>query len=240
MLIRIPQDDMHNDPRLPHLTVLFADDDEDIRALVEASVAGDDGITLLLCQRAEEALDVLQRESVDLIVADLNMPGMGGLGMIERLQGKQHPPVIITTAHPDALLPGSIDPPPAAVLAKPYDAPGLAKRLRQMHADCTRDSAESALRRMSERFKRELPSTLAELKKELRAHSETGVLLPDSVPATLREISAAATMYGLTGIAERAQALRTRLKSWPEEKSPGASADGVSPIEAALDEIAKT
>ncbi|MGB0723647.1 MAG: response regulator [Gammaproteobacteria bacterium] len=197
------------------LHVLFADDDEDIRALVEVSLDSAPGIDLTLCRSAEEALERLCGQHVDLIVADLNMPGMGGLGLVDALHGRSRPPIIITTAHPDALAPGSIDPPPDAVLAKPYDAPNLAKQLRQMHTDITRQAAEHVLGELGDRFKRELPSTLAALKVLVRTHQQRGAPLPASVMTSLREITAAATMYGLSEIAQRSRTLHSQLRANP-------------------------
>jgi DNA-binding LytR/AlgR family response regulator len=48
------------------------------------------------CRTAEQALDFLSRNSVDLIFLDVEMPGLNGFELLDRLVGR--PQVIVTTA----------------------------------------------------------------------------------------------------------------------------------------------
>jgi DNA-binding LytR/AlgR family response regulator len=48
------------------------------------------------CETAEQALEFLSRNSVDLIFLDVEMPGMKGFELLDRLEGR--PQVIVTTA----------------------------------------------------------------------------------------------------------------------------------------------
>ena len=82
-------------------TVLLVDDDEAMLCL-ERSVLQRAGHHVLVAGSGPEALAILGRESVQLLVADYFMPGMSGQELIERV--RQHDPilqVILQTAHSD-------------------------------------------------------------------------------------------------------------------------------------------
>lgn len=58
------------------------------------------GLTGLEAAAGEEALEVLQRESVDLVLTDMMMPGMNGLELVETVRSRYPTlPVILMTAH---------------------------------------------------------------------------------------------------------------------------------------------
>src|SRR5690349_9142205 len=46
-----------------------------------------------------EALDKLSEIAVDVIVSDLNMPGMDGFELLDKLRGMDAPPTIVLTAY---------------------------------------------------------------------------------------------------------------------------------------------
>jgi two-component system LytT family response regulator len=56
------------------------------------------------CRSAVEALDVVQREQIDLIYVDINMPDLNGLDFVRSLEGSHY--VIFTTAHAEHALEG--------------------------------------------------------------------------------------------------------------------------------------
>jgi len=47
----------------------------------------------------EEALNILGRTKVDLLVTDLRMPGMNGVELLESLRGEYIGPVLVISAH---------------------------------------------------------------------------------------------------------------------------------------------
>ncbi|WP_028573926.1 hybrid sensor histidine kinase/response regulator [Desulfonatronovibrio hydrogenovorans] len=67
-------------------TILVVDDDQDIRDLT-ADVLETYGYTTYKAASGEESLGIYSQEksSVDLVLLDLNMPGMGGLKCLEKL-----------------------------------------------------------------------------------------------------------------------------------------------------------
>src|SRR5215208_8203961 len=52
------------------------------------------------CEDAEEALDSLNTTQVDLLLLDIEMPGMNGLDLIKKL-GNTKPLIVFTTAKKD-------------------------------------------------------------------------------------------------------------------------------------------
>jgi DNA-binding NtrC family response regulator len=50
---------------------------------------------------AEEAVEALGRELVDVLVTDLHLPGMSGLELLHRIAGEEAPPVVVVTGDTD-------------------------------------------------------------------------------------------------------------------------------------------
>jgi DNA-binding NtrC family response regulator len=68
----------------PPLTLLIVDDDEHIREVCR-SVAVDCGLKVMDVSTAEEALEVLELSSVDILLTDLRLPGTNGLELLKRV-----------------------------------------------------------------------------------------------------------------------------------------------------------
>jgi PleD family two-component response regulator len=68
--------------------VVFVDDSRLIRELARDALEGQ--VSMECCVDAEEALAALARASADLVISDLNMPGMSGIELLERVR-REHP-----------------------------------------------------------------------------------------------------------------------------------------------------
>ncbi|MDP9033411.1 MAG: sigma-54 dependent transcriptional regulator [Myxococcota bacterium] len=106
--------------------VLIVDDDLDWREALGQVISGD-GASCELVSSANEALDVLARESFDLVICDVRMDGMNGLELLDRVRGTQPSlPFIVVTALSgvpdavDAMKRGAFD-----YAVKPCDADAL-------------------------------------------------------------------------------------------------------------------
>ena len=78
--------------------VLVVEDDADMRELF-CTVLADGGYNALSASDGEQALDVIDKEYVDLIVADVMMPNMDGYTLIKSLRASGYErPVLIVTA----------------------------------------------------------------------------------------------------------------------------------------------
>lgn len=81
-------------------TVLVVDDDPDVRQLVEMKLRLD-GIETLTATNGVEALDILEKAHVDLVVLDVMMPVMDGIETCSRIRAIDafaELPVIMLTA----------------------------------------------------------------------------------------------------------------------------------------------
>jgi len=103
-------------------TILCVDDDPAVGKVLSALLT-QAGLNALLAASAGEALEVLGRRAVDLVVSDLRMPGVGGMDLLRSI-GERWPdvPVVILTAHGtvplavEAMRAGAAD-----FLLKPFD-----------------------------------------------------------------------------------------------------------------------
>ncbi|MEW6387054.1 MAG: response regulator [Thermodesulfobacteriota bacterium] len=80
-------------------TILVVDDEETIRNLLKEELE-DDGYWVHTASNAKEALDLVERLPLDLVVLDIRMPGMTGLEALPRILGqKEGLKVVIFTAY---------------------------------------------------------------------------------------------------------------------------------------------
>lgn len=85
------------------ISALIVDDSSVMRKIVERCLrqAGIEFSSVLEAGNGKEALDLLQSNSVDLILSDINMPVMNGLEFVQALSAipaaKNVPVVMITT-----------------------------------------------------------------------------------------------------------------------------------------------
>jgi two-component system phosphate regulon response regulator PhoB len=80
--------------------ILVVEDEQDIAELIEYNLLKH-GFSVHLSSSGEEALEAVIRESPDLVILDLMLPGLDGLGVCSRLrQGPEtrKTPIVIVTA----------------------------------------------------------------------------------------------------------------------------------------------
>ncbi|MDP9053348.1 MAG: response regulator transcription factor [Acidobacteriota bacterium] len=75
-------------------TVLVVDDEPQLRRAMKATLT-DLGYSVMEAKTGEEALEVLRREAADLILLDLNMPGIGGLETCRAIRENSDTPIIV-------------------------------------------------------------------------------------------------------------------------------------------------
>ena len=82
-------------------TVLLVDDDDSIRWVLNETL-DDLGLSVTQTNAADEALQILKKQSFDLIISDVRMPGTSGMELLNYCQENfPNIPVIIMTAHSD-------------------------------------------------------------------------------------------------------------------------------------------
>ena len=83
------------------LRVWLVDDDASIRWVLERALRNG-GMAPRAFEAAEPALDALRRESPDVLITDIRMPGQSGLELLKKIRDARPAlPVIVMTAHSD-------------------------------------------------------------------------------------------------------------------------------------------
>lgn len=114
--------------------VLIVDDSASIRALV-ASVAESLGFTVLLATNGEEALGELSRHPVDLVVLDVEMPGINGFEtcrLIRKLRQEWFPVIYLSGHSNDESVVQGLDAGGDVYVFKPINARVLESVMRSM------------------------------------------------------------------------------------------------------------
>jgi len=82
-------------------TVLYVDDEPDIREVVQMSLSLVEGLDVHVCESGDRALQVLPQLRPDLLLLDVMMPGMDGPSTLQKLRtmpGLEKIPVVFMTA----------------------------------------------------------------------------------------------------------------------------------------------
>jgi len=77
-------------------TILVVDDEPQIRRVLRATLSSN-GYEVLEAKDGPEAIDMVLRERPDLILLDVNMPGMSGLEACSKIRLSYHGPIIMVT-----------------------------------------------------------------------------------------------------------------------------------------------
>ena len=113
--------------------VLVVEDDDGVRKILRRALQAE-GHTVLVAGNAEEGLRLARKECPDVVITDLNLPGMKGDELIRRLgQAPDRPMIIAMTGVRTALVlvKGEVD----RTLSKPIDPDELNLALRELLGD---------------------------------------------------------------------------------------------------------
>ncbi|MDY6792896.1 MAG: sigma-54 dependent transcriptional regulator [Thermodesulfobacteriota bacterium] len=114
-------------------SILIVDDEMDMLQLLKRSLEPDLNCTVETALSGEEALQLLERKMFDLVLADIKMPGMNGLELLELIK-RENPDltVVMMTGHGDiemavkAMKRSAYD-----FITKPFDHDALVLRLEK-------------------------------------------------------------------------------------------------------------
>jgi two-component system, OmpR family, response regulator VanR len=110
--------------------ILVVDDEYEIAELVEIHLK-DGGYKTLLAHDGQEAMDMLDRHQVHLVILDIMMPGIDGLEVCRRIRQTKNTPIIFLSAKSEdldkvtGLVSGADD-----YLTKPFSPMELLARVR--------------------------------------------------------------------------------------------------------------
>ena len=77
--------------------ILIVDDEQEIADLVEIYLVSD-GYKVFKANNAQDGLDILDKEDIDLVLLDIMMPGMSGLEMCKKIRETNNIPIIMISA----------------------------------------------------------------------------------------------------------------------------------------------
>ena len=83
-----------NTPTAPHILVI--DDDQDIRDLV-VEYLGDNDMRVTAGKSGKEMFEIFDRESIDLVLLDLKLPGEDGMNLARVLRERATVPIVLLT-----------------------------------------------------------------------------------------------------------------------------------------------
>lgn len=120
------------------IAVLIVDDSDLIRRVLK-KVIRQTGIEIAACLEAgdgAEALRLLTRQPVDLILTDINMPGMDGIEMLTQLKRTENcreiPVIVISTEGSADRVDEAMELGAVGYIMKPFTPEALAERLRSL------------------------------------------------------------------------------------------------------------
>lgn len=127
-------------------TVLIVDDEPHIAAVI-ASKLRRVGLTVLTSNDGEDALRRMNATPVDLLIADLRMPGLDGMALCQRMS-EEHAtasiPVILITGLGHTLDAGELKTPQVrAVLGKPFSPRELTALVQRVLGETSGDASVS-------------------------------------------------------------------------------------------------
>ncbi len=108
------------------ITIMIVDDEPPLREVL-ALLLEDAGYRTIIAAHGAQALELWEREAVDLVITDLMMPVMGGRELCTRLRDRGDVPIILMSAGGAE---AAKEVPADAFLAKPFDL-GVAEDLVQ-------------------------------------------------------------------------------------------------------------
>jgi two-component system, OmpR family, response regulator VanR len=77
--------------------ILIVDDEKEIRDLIDIYLKGE-GYDTLKAENGEEALNILEKQNVDLIILDIMMPKVNGIEACLRIREEREMPIIMLSA----------------------------------------------------------------------------------------------------------------------------------------------
>ena len=110
--------------------ILVVDDEPQIRRVLRSTLTAH-GYVLIDAKTGEEAVDIARKSKPDLILLDLNMPGMGGLETCREIRAFSNAPIIMLTvrsAERDKVL--ALDAGADDYVVKPFGIDELLARVR--------------------------------------------------------------------------------------------------------------
>ena len=117
---------------LTNINILIVEDDADMRDIL-TDLIRENGATVFQAADGKEALQIIESETIHLVISDVLMPVMGGIDLVKAIRAKNLdiPVVLLVTGQSDlneqsALVLGA-----AGLVHKPYNIGVLLQRISE-------------------------------------------------------------------------------------------------------------
>jgi two-component system OmpR family response regulator len=120
----------------PLKTILYVEDETDIRTIAKMALEAVGGFTVLACASGQAAVDAAPTAAADLILLDVMMPGLDGPSTLQALRA-----VAATATTPVIFMTAKVQPAEVAqykalgaldVIAKPFDPMQISAEIRRI------------------------------------------------------------------------------------------------------------
>jgi DNA-binding NtrC family response regulator len=78
--------------------ILIVDDEPDMLKLLKMILTEKTPYEVITTNNPFEAVEIVKKGGLDIVIADLKMPGLDGIGLLKAIKGTEDIPVIIITA----------------------------------------------------------------------------------------------------------------------------------------------
>lgn len=123
------------------MKVIYVDDDEDLRDIVDFALSAHGGFDLQCTADGASALALAERWQPDIVLSDVHMAGMDGMTLLAALRSNPATadiPVIFLTATTDPKKrAGMLALGARAIIDKPFDPRRLGEQLAKLVSDAT-------------------------------------------------------------------------------------------------------
>lgn len=120
------------------IRVLLADDNREFVEIVREFIERQEDMSLVgVAYHGNEALELISREEPHVVLLDIIMPHLDGLGVLEKLQNSAHRPkiIILTAFGQESMTQRAVNLGANYYILKPFDLDILGKRIRQLQDD---------------------------------------------------------------------------------------------------------
>jgi len=119
--------------------ILVVDDNAQMRALLRECLGSEEGNEVVgMAANGTEALRLLTQLQPDLVILDLIMPDLDGMGVLERIQalkGRRPRVMVLSAMGHEAIVQDAIARGAEYFMVKPFSVDELCKRVRELRAD---------------------------------------------------------------------------------------------------------
>jgi two-component system LytT family response regulator len=200
------------------IKLLIVDDERPARQKLRRLASADPDVGAVLeAADAPAAVELIRAESPDIVLLDVEMPGMDGFGVVEALDPAERPHVVFVTAYDQYAL-RAFDAHAVDYVLKPFDAERLARALARAKAAVAGRQdreARSRLERALDEVRRERPQRLERLLVEVDCRASL-------LPVEQVERFEAAKNYVTVHAGGARYRLRTTLDRLEERLDPAA------------------